>query len=134
MPSEHRLVYCDSSALVKLVIDEPQSTALATWLQSVEMKATSRLAVVEVERATRIANPAEEVARDTRRVLESCLLVDVTRDILREAAGLASLRVRSLDAIHLATALRLEIDAFVAYDERLARAGRTRGLLVVAPA
>lgn len=128
-----RLVYCDSSALVKLVIDEPESGALAAWLATVATMATSRLAVVEVERATRIANPGAGVARDTRRVLESCLLVDVTREILREAAGLNSVRVRSLDAIHLATALRLNADALLCYDERLAAAARARGMGVVAP-
>jgi predicted nucleic acid-binding protein len=127
------LVYCDSSALVKLVVDEPESAALAGWIEGAETMAASRLAVVEVDRATRIANPSEAVARDTRRVLESCLLVDVSRAILGDASRLTSVQVRTLDAIHLATALRLEAEVLVGYDERLADAARARGLRVVAP-
>ena len=126
MAIDRAVVYGDSSAPVKLVID-------AAFLEPVETIATSRMAEVEVERATRIANASVEVARDTRALLESCVLIDVTRDILRSAAGLASLRVRSLDAIHLATALRLGADTFVAYDDRLCAAARARGLLVAAP-
>lgn len=133
MPSESSLAYCDSSALVKLVIDERESSALGATLASYRLLATSRLAVVEVQRATRVANPSPEVARDTERVLGSCLLADVSREILREAAALADARVRSLDAIHLATALRLGPDVFVAYDERLSAAAEARGLAVMQP-
>ena len=127
------LLYFDSSALVKLVVEERESAALAGWIEAEHTMATSRLAEVEVERAARIANPSETVARDTRRVLDSCLLVDVSRAILGDASRLTSALVRTPDAIHLATALRLQADALVGYDDRLATAARARGLRVVTP-
>jgi len=70
---------------------------------------------VEVSRATALANPAPQVRRDTALLLGSCLLIDLTDALLRDAAGLASASVRTLDALHLASALRIEADEFVAY-------------------
>lgn len=128
------IAYFDASALGKLVVGEAESAALAAWLTPIEPVASSRLAVVEVHRAARVANPGAESAARTRGVLESCLLVDATADVVDTAARLASARLRSLDAIHLATALRLGPDALVAYDARLAEAARARGLTVLAPA
>jgi len=96
--------------------------------------AVSRIAVVEVIRATRLANPAPEVQDEARRLLDSCLLLDVSDALLREAAGLAGGSVRTLDAIHLASALRIEPDEVVAYDRRLAKAAAERGLAVATPA
>ncbi len=58
------IAYCDASALVKLVIAEPESEALITWLKRAETTATSALAVVEVHRAARVASPHDETARD----------------------------------------------------------------------
>jgi uncharacterized protein len=126
-------VYADSSALVKLVIAAPESAALERHLGKGQLVATSRLALVEVPRATAIANPSPDVRRETERLLGSCLLVDVTDALLRTAAGLASVSIRTLDAIHLASALRIEADERVAYDRRLAAAAETRGLVVASP-
>jgi len=95
--------------------------------------ATSRIAAVEVPRAIAIANPAPEARRDAERLLASCLLVEVTVDLLRAASGLASAAVRTLDAIHLASALRIEADELLAYDRRLAAAGAEQGLEVLSP-
>jgi predicted nucleic acid-binding protein len=95
--------------------------------------ATSRLALVEVPRAARIANPSEEVQQETRRLLDACLLVDVTDRLLRSAAALASREVRTLDAIHLATAAYIDADEVVAYDRRLLHAAGKHGLQVAAP-
>jgi predicted nucleic acid-binding protein len=131
--AEQRLVYADSSALVKLVIDEPESPALERHLAGTRMLATSRIALVEVARATRLANPAPEVADDTSLLLASCMLVDVTDDLLRFSARLSAGSVRTLDAIHLASALRIEADELVGYDRRLATAAAARGLSVASP-
>jgi uncharacterized protein len=131
--AEGRLAYADSSALVKLVISEPESAALERHLAAGTVLATSRVALVEVPRATAMANPAPAVRRETERLLESCLLVDVTDQLLRAAAELASASVRTLDAIHLASALRIGADELLAYDRRLAAAGQERGLSVVSP-
>jgi uncharacterized protein len=119
---------------VKLVIEEPESAALERYLEGGPLLATSRIALVEVLRATAIANPAPEVREEAEQLLASCVLVDVTEGLLRAAALLASAAVRSLDAIHLASALRVEADELVAYDRRLAAAAAARGLAVASPA
>jgi hypothetical protein len=131
--AESRLVYADSSALVKLVIEEPESRALERHLADGPALATSRIAMVEVTRATALANPADEVRAETELLLHSCLLVDVSPALLRDAAGLASRTVRTLDAVHLASALRVEADGLVAYDQRLLAAATALGLYVVSP-
>ena len=60
-------------------------------------------------------------------------LVDVTSEVLRSAAGLASARVRTLDAVHLASALRVEPDELVAYDRRLLEAAAEHGIVTSSP-
>jgi uncharacterized protein len=131
--AERRLLYIDASALVKLVVEEHESDALALHVGDGAALATSRLSLVEVPRATAIANPAAEVRADTDRLLASCVLVDVTDALLRTATGLTSTAVRTLDAIHLATALRIEPDELVAYDRRLLEAASQQGLTTAHP-
>jgi uncharacterized protein len=118
---------------VKLVIEEPESAALDKHLAGGQVLATSRVAVVEVSRATSLANPGREVRRETQRLLASCMLIDLTDDLLRAAADLASAEVRTLDAIHLASAVRIEADELVAYDRRLLAASADRGLATASP-
>jgi uncharacterized protein len=118
---------------VKLVIEETESAALERQLGDAPALATSRIALVEVPRATALANPASEVQEEVERLLSSCLLVDVSDGVLRAAARLASREVRALDAVHLASALRIEADELVAYDRRLLGAAAARGLQVSSP-
>jgi len=118
---------------VKLVVQEPESANLEHHLARDVVKATSRLALVEVPRAARIANPSDQLEREVQRLLMACMLVDVSDLVLRKAAGLASREVRSLDAVHLATALYIDADELVAYDGRLLAAAKENGLEVVAP-
>jgi uncharacterized protein len=119
--------------LVKLVIEEPESAALGRYLPQGQVMATSRVALVEVSRATAIANPTPAAGRDAMRLLESCMLVDATDALLRMAAELASPSLRTLDAIHLASALRIEADELITYDRRLAVAGAEQGFVVNSP-
>ncbi len=120
---------------MKLVIEEPQTSALEAHLAGGSVVlATSRLATVEVARATRLANPSDEVQREAGRLLSSCTLVAVSAQILRSACGLACASVRTLDAIHLASALRIEADELLAYDRRLLAAAREQRLAVASPA
>ena len=118
---------------MKLVVEESESADLERHLADDVVRATSRLALVEVQRAARIANPSEELAHETRRMLSACMLIEVTDRVLRSAAGLASRQVRTLDAIHLATALYIDADELVAYDRRLLDAAEAQGLQVAAP-
>jgi predicted nucleic acid-binding protein len=118
---------------VKLVIEEPESEALARQLASGQTLATSRIAVVEVARATALANPAPEVRQETAALLDSCLLVEVTPTLLGAVAALTSRSVRTLDAVHLASALRIEADQVIAYDHRLLAAAKASSLDVASP-
>lgn len=96
------------------------------------MLAPNRVALVEVPRATSLANPAEEVRQETGRLLAACLLVDVGDRVLRNADAL-SRELRTLGAIHLATALHIDADELVAYDRRLLEAAVGQGLRVASP-
>ncbi|HEY8627910.1 MAG TPA: type II toxin-antitoxin system VapC family toxin [Gaiellaceae bacterium] len=132
--AEPPIVYADSSALVKLVIEEPESSDLATYLATREtVLATSGVALVEVPRATSVADPAPEVRAETERLLSSCLLVRVGNAVLSSAADLASREVRTLDAIHLASAQLVDADEMLVYDKRLRRAAREVGIAVSHP-
>jgi uncharacterized protein len=127
-----RLAYADSSALAKLVVDEPESAALEQYLQTGAIRLiSSRIAVVEVTRTATLSNPALRPEADA--LLTTCLLVDIGTAILERAADLASARLRILDAIHLATALDVEPDEMIVYDERLAEAAEAVGLRTMSP-
>jgi len=126
-------VYVDSSALVKLVVSEAESEALRRYLDKAEEPISSILATVEVARAVgRVATGSEA---DVVAVFDSVAIVSLDARIAATAAALAPASLRSLDAIHLATALELrsELSAFVCYDERLAAAARDLGMMVVTP-
>ena len=118
---------------MKLVVEEPESSSLERYLAGEPLVATSRVALVEVLRATSLANPDPEVRAAAERLLSSCMLVDLNDDLLRSAATLAGATVRTLDAIHLASALRVGPDDFVAYDRRLLAAALEQGLAVSSP-
>ena len=115
------------------MIAETESAELESHLAKDVVIATSRIALVEVPRATHIANPLQEVEQETRRLLDGCLLVDVGDRVLRRAAALASREIRTLDAVHLATALYIDADELVAYDRRLLGAAEAQGLSTVSP-
>lgn len=126
------LAYVDSSALVKLTAGEPEADALREALAGREVVA-SDLAWVEVMRATRRAGADEESAHA---VLAEVRPVALTEAVVARAAALDPPALRTLDAIHLASALILgeDIAAIVTYDRRLADAAAGAGLRVEAPA
>jgi len=126
-------VYLDSSALVKLAVREPESDALRRHLRGRRPWVSSALARAELLRALLVGG--EEALAAGRRVLARCDLVRVNDRVLNLAGTLLPLDLRSLDAIHLATAERLreEVAELVIYDERLAAAARMLGHRVTAP-
>lgn len=133
------MIYLDSCALVKLVAREPESDALAKWLRGRQSAglATSKLAEVELPRALRRNHPG--VLGAVAGVLGLLFRVDINDAVRATAGAYVDPTLRSLDAIHLATADNLvaagkTISAFVTYDNRLADAARQRGLTVEAPA
>ena len=126
-------VYLDSSALVKLAVQEPESDALRMHLRRRRPWISSGLARTEVLRA--MLPGGEEAMAAGRRVLDRCDLVRVNDRILREAGELLPAELRSLDAIHVVTAHRIGTDLgqLVTYDERMASAARHLGIRVVSP-
>lgn len=125
--------YVESSAVAKLVLDEPEHAALARYLVTAADLATSLLTVTEVHRSAARIGAARSERVDG--VLTRFTLLDIDRRIIDAAAALRPAALRTLDAIHLASALQLgpELRSFVTYDRRLADAARAIGLPVAAP-
>jgi predicted nucleic acid-binding protein len=130
-----RPLYLDSSAVIKLVFEEDETQALERFLVGRPTRVSSVLARVEVMRAVRtVEDPL--VSRHAAEVLAAMALIAPDAALLASAASMTPLSLRSLDAIHLATAISLQpdIDGIVVYDLRLAEAARDAGLTVWAPA
>ena len=128
-------LYLDASAIVKLVIDESESPAVRERVADARQLFTNRIAVVEVGRA--VQRQSEVDASDQfSAVLNGLSIIELDVSAAESAAKLEPRGLRSLDAIHLASAMALgeELGAFVTYDLRLADAARAAGLPVLAPA
>ena len=129
------MIYLDSSALLKLLVEEPESAALAAWLSAHadSPMVSSELAKVEVLRACRRVSPGAVPA--ARRLLAQLDLIPLTSDLVDDAADIGEISLRSLDAIHLASALsiRSDMSSFVAYDLRLGDAAVAVGLELLSP-
>jgi predicted nucleic acid-binding protein len=125
--------YLDSSAIVKLAVREPESLALRRYLRRRQPLISSALARTEVLRA--LLPLGDEATARGRSVLQRVDLVRVNDRILNAAGLLQPPDLRSLDAIHLATAEQLadDLGAIVTYDDRMAAAGRQRGHRIVQP-
>ena len=133
------LFYTDASALVKLVCDEPESTALRRFIADADL-VSSELVLAEVPRAIHRA-----AAHDPRLLLRALLaragelfdalaLLPLERELLVAAGAVTEPALRSLDAIHVISAVALSpLDAFIGYDERQNAAARLAGLRTIAP-
>jgi predicted nucleic acid-binding protein len=129
------VIYLDTSAFVKLVRAERETPALEGFLRSrpgVRL-VSSALLVVETRRAV-LRHAPDQLAR-TDLLLTRVDQVGVNRPVLEAASRLPDPALRSLDAIHLATALQLgrDLDALVTYDGRLAAAAERQRLPVIMP-
>ncbi len=129
-----RATYLDSSAIVKLAVQEPETAALRRWLRGKRSLVTSALARTEVARALLPHGP-QAVGRGAD-VVSRLEVVRVSDRILTTAGALMPVYLRTLDAIHVATALELGADLarVCTYDQRLAAVAADRGWTVVAPA
>lgn len=126
------IAYLETSAAMKLIVEEPQSGALLDELAVGEERAlvSSWLLHAEMHCAAG-RHPRDVEISSVRAVLDTVNLIDLTRgDLL--AAGTHS-RLRSNDAIHLAVALRVGSAGIVTYDGELAAAANAAGLSVLAP-
>ena len=132
--------YLDASAVVKLVVREPETRGLRAYLRGRGPSISSELVLAEVPRAIRRAgldrpeNSARALAA-AERVLRGLALRRLTRGLLVEAAGFGQPRLRTLDAIHIATALDLRgaVECFVGYDRRQLDAAAAAGLPTASP-
>ena len=133
------LFYVDASALVKVTASEQEADDLSVYLEGAEI-ASSELVLTEVPRALRrkaVTTPGFPLGEALERaaaLIDSLGLRPVDDALLIGAGMLAEPALRSLDAIHVATALHLyPIDAFVTYDKRQAAVARLAGLRTMAP-
>jgi uncharacterized protein len=127
------LFYCDSSAITKLILHEAESIALRGFLGETQILVTSALSRTEVTRAVLRSSPTAgpRIAVEMAKLN----LAPITDELLDAAGTVSPPQLRSLDAIHLASAvvLRRELDAFVSYDARQLEAASALGLPVASP-
>lgn len=139
MTPDRIAAYLDASALTKLILDEPGSEALSGHLDG-RMAVSSDLALAEVPRAVRAwgARGRDDASTSVMmerldEVFEGIGLVTVETRLLADAALLDPPMLRTLDAIHVATARALGFEEFVTYDGRQARAAAAAGMIPVRP-
>lgn len=128
------VAYLDASAVVKLLMQEPETAALRRRLQTWPKRASAALLRVELLRTVKRAGLPRLLA-DARRQLASIHLIRLDDELLDRAAELEPPSMRSLDAIHLAAAVGLGSDlaAVVTYDARMSSAAQALGLPVIGP-
>ena len=130
------MIYLDSAAVVKLVHAEPESVALRNWLdERAEIQWISSV-LSEIESFRALARYAPEAVSRLPAVLDQIDLIDLDQRIRMLAQTVTPATVRSLDVIHLGTALRSRssLTSFVTYDKRLLDAAQAAGLPIDAPA
>ncbi len=128
------MIYLDSSAVVKLVHEESESGGLELWLSGDERPlVTSALTEIEVERALRRSDP--DALPLLPEIIDGLYRFDIDVAVRQVAARLAEPTLRTLDAVHLATALEFgaELEAFVCYDRRLLAAATAQMIPVTSP-
>ena len=130
-------VYLDSSALIKRVIDEQESDALVEFLddhyEQADLLASSSLAWIEVSRAVLARTKSAKAGRLIDDAMSGVDERSMSAEVVSVARRIEPLVLRSLDAIHLATAVLIDADVVATYDDRLADACRRNALAVAAP-
>jgi predicted nucleic acid-binding protein len=126
--------YLDASALVKLAVHEPETPALQHAILDRDALFTSEVGAIELQRALGRTGHASALDQ-AEAVLEAVFLADLTPAIRSQAGRLAPGVIRTLDAIHVATASSLALPDldFITYDDRQAAAARAQGLRVRQP-
>lgn len=130
-------VYLDSSALIKRVINEQESDALVEFVdahyEQADLLASSSLAWVEVSRAVLARTKSAAAGQLIDDAMSGVDERSMSAEVVSVARRIEPLVLRSLDAIHLATAVLIDADLVVTYDDRLADACRRNALVVAAP-
>jgi predicted nucleic acid-binding protein len=128
------IAFLDTSAAVKLLMNERESPALRKWLRRRPERASSALIRVELVRVLRRAGLAV-LLPEARKLLAGIHLIRLDDALLDRAGELSPVDLRSLDSIHLAAAASLgdDLGAVVAYDDRMLQAARSLGLPTANP-
>jgi uncharacterized protein len=133
------LYYADASALVKLVLEEPESAALRTFTADADL-VSCELVLTELPRAIRRAAsldpnlPTSTLMNRSQQVVDAIALRALDRTVLLAAGALDEPSLRALDAIHVAAAVDIfPHDGFISYDERQSAAARLAGLRTFRP-
>jgi uncharacterized protein len=131
------MIYLDTSAFFKLVKDdEVEGPAIRTYLRDTPSPhlVSSTLITIEARRGTLRTSPRNLPRVDL--LLSDIVTIPMSEPVIESASRLPDPLLRSLDAIHLATALliREDVDTLLTYDDRLAAAARARGIEVASPA
>lgn len=124
------IVYLDTSAAAKLLVEEQESAALAQYLDQPELEIVSSL-LLETE-LRRFAVREDIPQPGVTAILDSISLYEMPRSLYYEAGIMAGQHLRSLDALHLGAAIRLGADAVVTYDGRMQKSAAALGLSILA--
>lgn len=126
-------IYVDTSVLGRVILEEPDKEAIVRELTSFDRRVASRLLGIELRRLAL----REDASEEAEQMLENVVLIPIDEAVIASAERISPLTVATLDAIHLATALRLaaedKLDALMTYDKRLAHGAEEHGLAVLAP-
>lgn len=133
------MIYLDTSAAIKLVRPERHSIELSRWLRERREEPVLSSVLIEVELMRATWRSAPERIADAVQVLRGVGTIAISPEVVSRAAGYTEPEMRSLDAIHLASAEHLvfssrqALGAFIAYDSRLLEAALRAGLPALAP-
>lgn len=131
-----QVAYLDASAMIKLARVEPHSDACRRFLSTQPTDlVSSQIVVTETHRSLRRLADSDQPAAALDDYFQFMFLLSINEQLVRDAAALAPTTLRTLDALHVASALRMrnQITAFVTYDLRQAAAATLVGLPVVTP-
>ncbi len=125
------VVYVDTSALGALLIEQPESAAVTEWLDRTPARLVSS-DLLETE-LRRLAVRQGLAQSDVTLLLDGVALAALDRAVYRSAGFLPMPYLRTLDALHLEAAMRLDVSAVLTFDRRLAEAAGSAGLEVISP-
>jgi predicted nucleic acid-binding protein len=126
-------IYVDTSVLGRVILEEPDKEAIVRELTGFGRRVASRLLGIELRRLAL----REDASEEAEQILENVVLIPIDEAVIASAERISPLTVATLDAIHLATAMRLaemdKLDALMTYDKRLAQGAEEHDLAVLAP-
>jgi predicted nucleic acid-binding protein len=129
------LIYLDTSAFLKMVLSEPQSAAFTTYLASIDAPEFISSALLAVEARRSVLRHDSSLLPRTDLALLRVEQIEVSAAVLETASRLPDPLLRTLDAVHVATALliRDDIDVVITYDPRMQAAADAHGLSTASP-